>query len=298
MRTVPPNSSPGSLVESRIAPPMVLRPNSVPCGPRSTCTEAMSRSAIVPPTALPMYTSSMYRPTPGSTVEVGSVWPMPRMNTCEEELLPASGALLANCRFGTTWSSTSVVNTWRSSSASPDERGDRDRRVLQVFLDLARGDDDFFEACRRLAPARTPVLRARAAAHAADASATPSSCTDCSSGPPVIAFCRLKYLSPDFPRGLDHQRELRLLLVQRERVAFFRRREAALRAQAKLLERHEARGFVDAALEIVLRSRAGRASWSRGRARRTCPSARSAAARSRRSARRRTRERSRRRSAR
>src|SRR5688572_25041075 len=44
---------------------------------------------------------------------------MPRMNTCEEELLPASGALLANCRFGTTWSSISVLNTWRSSSAVP-----------------------------------------------------------------------------------------------------------------------------------------------------------------------------------
>ena len=117
---MPPNSSPGSVVESSIAPPMVLRPNSVPCGPRSTCTFEMSRSCIEPPMALPMYTSSMYMPTPGSTVEVGSVCPMPRMNTCEEELLPASGALLANCRFGTTWSSTSVENICRSSSAAPE----------------------------------------------------------------------------------------------------------------------------------------------------------------------------------
>ena len=117
---MPPNSSPGSVVERSIAPPMVLRPNSVPCGPRSTCTFEMSRNCIEPPTALPMYTSSMYMPTPGSTVEVGSVCPMPRMNTCEDELLPASGALLANCRFGTTWSSTSVEKICRSSSATPD----------------------------------------------------------------------------------------------------------------------------------------------------------------------------------
>jgi hypothetical protein len=58
-RIVPPNSSPGSVVVMSTAPPIVLRPNKVPCGPRSTCTFAMSRSVIVPPTALPMYTSSM-----------------------------------------------------------------------------------------------------------------------------------------------------------------------------------------------------------------------------------------------
>src|SRR5688572_5799667 len=45
---------------------------------------------------------------------------MPRMNTCEELLLPASGALSANCRFGTTWSRTLVLNTCRSASASPE----------------------------------------------------------------------------------------------------------------------------------------------------------------------------------
>jgi hypothetical protein len=44
---------------------------------------------------------------------------MPRMNTCDEELLPASGALFANCRLGTTWSSISVLNTCRSWSAVP-----------------------------------------------------------------------------------------------------------------------------------------------------------------------------------
>jgi hypothetical protein len=44
---------------------------------------------------------------------------MPRMNTCEEELLPASGALLANCSLRNHRSSTSVRNTCRSSSAAP-----------------------------------------------------------------------------------------------------------------------------------------------------------------------------------
>jgi hypothetical protein len=52
-----------------------------------------------------MYTSSMYKPTPGSTVEVGSVCPMPRMKMADDALFPASGALLENCRLGTTWSS-------------------------------------------------------------------------------------------------------------------------------------------------------------------------------------------------
>ena len=75
---------------------------------------------MVPPTAVPMYTSSIYRPTPGSTVEVGSVWPMPRMKIAEDALLPASGALLENCRLGTTWSSASVRKICRSSSDSAD----------------------------------------------------------------------------------------------------------------------------------------------------------------------------------
>src|SRR5262245_38627728 len=45
---------------------------------------------------------------------------MPRMKTWDDELLPASGALLANCRFGTTWSSSVVSNTCRSVNASPE----------------------------------------------------------------------------------------------------------------------------------------------------------------------------------
>jgi hypothetical protein len=41
----------GSLVTIEIAPAAVLRPNSVPCGPFSTSTRAMSFSAISAPPA-------------------------------------------------------------------------------------------------------------------------------------------------------------------------------------------------------------------------------------------------------
>src|SRR5436190_16955725 len=60
-------------------------------------------------------------------------------------------------------------------------------------------------------------------------------------------------LAPDFARCLDDQLELRPLLVVGEIVPLERRREAALRRQAELLERHVARRGVDPPLELVLR---------------------------------------------
>jgi hypothetical protein len=41
----PPNSAAGFFRITFTAPPVVLRPNSVPCGPRSTSTRSMSKNA-------------------------------------------------------------------------------------------------------------------------------------------------------------------------------------------------------------------------------------------------------------
>src|SRR5947209_7835235 len=60
-------------------------------------------------------------------------------------------------------------------------------------------------------------------------------------------------LVPDFAGDFDDARELRPLLVLAQEVAVVRAREAALRREAQVLEWYELRGFVDAALERVLR---------------------------------------------
>ena len=44
------NTSSGALVVIEIAPPMVLRPNSVPCGPRSTSIRSKSTRSRIAPT--------------------------------------------------------------------------------------------------------------------------------------------------------------------------------------------------------------------------------------------------------
>src|SRR5690606_7452876 len=59
--------------------------------------------------------------------------------------------------------------------------------------------------------------------------------------------------SPDRAGDLDDALELAPLLFLGERVAVVRAREAALRRQAQVLERDEARGLLDPALEHVLR---------------------------------------------
>ena len=93
--------------------------------------------------------------------------------------------------------------------------------------------------------------------------------------------------APDFLRDFDDQAQLRPLLLLAEHVAFDRRGEAALRREAELLERRVLRGLLDAPLERRPSTRARRAWSSPDRARRACrPSARSGAARNRRSARR------------
>src|SRR5262245_51307076 len=55
--------------------------------------------------------------------------------------------------------------------------------------------------------------------------------------------------APHLPCRLHHALELALLLVRTQQIADHIRGEAALRADRKLLERQDLRGFIDAALE-------------------------------------------------
>src|SRR5262245_45425267 len=72
-----------------------------------------------------------------------------------------------------------------------------------------------------------------------------------------VPYCRARVnrrdlLAPDLASGLDTQPELRPLLFLGEVVAVVRAGEAALRADAQVLERHELRRLVDAPLEDIL----------------------------------------------
>src|SRR4051794_13333609 len=58
--------------------------------------------------------------------------------------------------------------------------------------------------------------------------------------------------APELARDLDDERELRLLLVDCQRIALDSGREAALPAETELLKRYVPGCFVDAALERVL----------------------------------------------
>ena len=67
--------------------------------------------------------------------------------------------------------------------------------------------------------------------------------------------------APHLARRFDHQAHLRRLRVARDIVAVHRAGEAALRRQAKLVERDALRGLVDLALERVLGFEFVRAWW-------------------------------------
>src|SRR5579885_3329261 len=58
--------------------------------------------------------------------------------------------------------------------------------------------------------------------------------------------------APHLARGFNDQPQLRLLLVDRQRIALDSRGEAALRRQAELLERNVFCRLVEATLQIVL----------------------------------------------
>ncbi len=75
----PPYSGRGFFRITFTAPPVVLRPNSVPCGPRSTSTRSTSKNAKLLAFWRAMNTSSTYVPTGGSKVAIDSVLFSPRI---------------------------------------------------------------------------------------------------------------------------------------------------------------------------------------------------------------------------
>lgn len=68
----------GCFVITLIAPPCVLRPNSVPCGPRSTSTRSMSMKVGGAP-VVARGTSLAYITTDASSAASGMNEPTPRM---------------------------------------------------------------------------------------------------------------------------------------------------------------------------------------------------------------------------
>ena len=79
---LPPNSPVGLRVMKLIAPPVELRPYSVPCGPRSTSTRSSSATSSVEPTCLPISTPSMYCAMAWSTDRLAGLPPAtPRIVT-------------------------------------------------------------------------------------------------------------------------------------------------------------------------------------------------------------------------
>src|SRR5262245_30256575 len=60
-------------------------------------------------------------------------------------------------------------------------------------------------------------------------------------------------VTPDLLRQLDDHPQFRPLFIFRQHIAFFGRREPALRREAKLIERNVSGRFIDPALDIVFR---------------------------------------------
>ena len=61
--------------------------------------------------------------------------------------------------------------------------------------------------------------------------------TSASSALPAVPVFRASGRAPDFPCSFHHQRELALFLIDAERIALKRAREAALRAEGETVER-------------------------------------------------------------
>src|SRR5256886_6574162 len=72
------------------------------------------------------------------------------------------------------------------------------------------------------------------------------------SGMAALSYAALVDSAPDLGGGLDDEGELGHLLVVAQRVSLHRGREAALRGQAELVQRHVLGRLVDAALQGVL----------------------------------------------
>src|SRR5215472_14396551 len=83
--------SPGVWVTTLMAPPMVLAPNSVPCGPLRISTRSTSRRFTFAPMVRARNTPSRYTPTPGFRLKAKSSCPMPRMEAESTERSPEKG---------------------------------------------------------------------------------------------------------------------------------------------------------------------------------------------------------------
>src|SRR6185437_14966689 len=93
-------SLPGVCVTMLIAPPMVLRPKSVPCGPFSTSMRSTSSRFWFAPMVRARNTPSRYTPTPGSRLKAKSSWPMPRIEADSTEVSPEKGEPASRFTFG------------------------------------------------------------------------------------------------------------------------------------------------------------------------------------------------------
>ena len=95
----PSGSCVGLRVITLIAPPVVLRPYSVPCGPRSTSRRSMSKNCAICASGEPMYTPSVYKPTALAVFGLKSLRPTPRMKIFGLAALSS----VFTCRLGASW---------------------------------------------------------------------------------------------------------------------------------------------------------------------------------------------------
>ena len=100
---------PGLCVVTLMAPPMVLAPNSVPCGPFRISMRSMSRRFRFAPIVRARYTPSRYTPTPGFRLKAKSSCPMPRMDADSTDLSPEKGEPASRLTLG-----VRLVSEWMS----------------------------------------------------------------------------------------------------------------------------------------------------------------------------------------
>ena len=105
-------SLPGVWVTTLIAPPMVLAPNSVPCGPFRISTRSTSSRLRFAPIVRARYTPSRYTPTPGFRLKAKSSCPMPRIEADSTDLSPENGAPASRLTLG-----VRLLSAWISPSA-------------------------------------------------------------------------------------------------------------------------------------------------------------------------------------
>lgn len=91
------NSSVGVVVRTSTAPPVTLRPNRMPWGPRSTSTASRSQVSRITPLLMPRYMPSRNTPTVGSMEGIEEFTPRPRM---EKFAIPSEVPISSSWMFG------------------------------------------------------------------------------------------------------------------------------------------------------------------------------------------------------